>query len=318
MTRLDGRVAIITGAGRGMGRAHATMLAERGAKILVNDYGGSQSTISPGSLSHAQEVVDAIRARGGEAEANGTMVGTGVAARQIVGHALDAFGRVDILINNAGGSLVGEPDAHADSDIEGVLRSNLIGPYMLLRRVWPLMREQRYGRIVNVMSAAMLGSGHLGSYAIGKAGLWGLTADAAIDGRLYDIKVNGILPTGASRLTESSQENAALWYRTHFQPEKVAAFVTYLASEQLSFSGEFFNVGGGRVARIAMFDNGGFFDPDITPEGVADAVEQFRDLREPALLTSLWDQTERYFSFLPWTGGTMGLREGPANEDKKG
>lgn len=307
MIRLDGRVAIVTGAGRGMGRAHAIMLAERGARVLVNDYGGSQSTLEPGSTVHAEEVVDAIRAAGGEAEADATMVGTGDAARQIVEHALQAFGKVDILVNNAGGSLIGEPDAYEDEEIEGVLRSNLIGPYMLLRRVWPLMREQGYGRIVNVMSSAMLGSGQLGPYATGKAGLWGLTSDTAIDGRPHDIKVNGILPTGHSRLTESTHEELASWYRTYFQPEKVAAFVTYLCSEQLSFSGEFFNVGGGRVARIATFDNAGYFDPEMTPESVADAVDRVRDLGEPALLESLWDQTKRYFTQLPWSGGKSGL-----------
>jgi NAD(P)-dependent dehydrogenase (short-subunit alcohol dehydrogenase family) len=170
MIRLDDRVAIVTGAGRGMGRTHALLLAERGARVLANDYGGAQSTLIPGTISQAQAVVDEIRAAGGEAEANAAMVGTGQSAREMVEHALDAFGRVDILVNNAGGSLIGEPDAFDDEEIEGVLRTNFIGPYMLLRRVWPLMRAQGYGRIVNVMSSAVLGAGHLGPYAAGKAG----------------------------------------------------------------------------------------------------------------------------------------------------
>ncbi|WP_336971888.1 SDR family NAD(P)-dependent oxidoreductase [Sphingobium aromaticiconvertens] len=307
MIRLDGRVAIVTGAGRGMGRAHALLLAERGARVLVNDYGGAQSTLTPGTISQAQAVVDEIRAAGGEAEADAGMVGTGQSAREIVEHALDAFGRVDILVNNAGGALIGEPDAFEDEEIEGVLRTNFIGPYMLLRRVWPLMRAQAYGRIVNVMSSAVLGAGHLGPYAAGKAGLLGLTHDAAFDGRPHNILVNGVFPTGASRLTETSQDNIALWYRTHFQPEKVSAFVAYLCSEALDFGGEIFNVGGGRVARLAIFDNEGMFDPSITPESVAVQIEMIRDLSAPTIIPTLWAQTERYFPYLPWSGGKSGL-----------
>lgn len=307
MIRLDGKVAIVTGAGRGMGRAHALLLAERGARVLVNDYGGAQSTIAPGTIAPAQAVVDEIRAAGGEAVADGTMIGTGEAARAIVDHALDRFGRVDILVNNAGGSLIGEPDAHTDEEIEGVVRTNFLGPYMLLRRVWPLMREQRWGRVVNVLSSAILGSGHLGPYASGKAGLFGLTNDAACDGRAHNILVNGILPTGASRLTETSQPDLARWYRTYFQPDKVAAFVAYLCSEELDFTGESFNVGGGRVARIGIFDGDGFFDPAITPESVAAGMARARDLSDPVEIPTLWAQTERYFPVLPWTGGRAGL-----------
>ena len=303
----DGQVAIVTGAGRGMGREHALLLARRGAKVVVNDYGGAQSTINRGSIETAQAVVEAIRAEGGEAIANAEMVGTGETATAIVNAAIEAYGRVDILVNNAGGSLIGEPDDYDDEQIEGVLRANFIGAYMLIRRVWPLMRAQGYGRIVNVMSSAVLGSGKLAPYAAGKGGLFGLTADIAHDGRAHNILVNGVFPTGASRLTETSQEDVALWYRTYFQPEKVSAFVAYLCSRELDFAGEVFNVGGGRVARLAVFDNEGMFDPGITPEIVGENISAIRDMSEPTIIPSLWAQTERYFRYLPWTGGKNGI-----------
>jgi NAD(P)-dependent dehydrogenase (short-subunit alcohol dehydrogenase family) len=168
MIHFDGQVAIVTGAGRGMGRTHALLLASRGACVVVNDYGGDPSTLHPGTIDAAQSVVDEITEAGGQAVADGTMIGTGAAAGAVVDHALDAFGRVDMLVNNAGGALIGDIDAFADDEIEGVLRTNLIGPYMLMRRVWPHLRAQSYGRIVNIMSSATLGIGNIAAYAAGK------------------------------------------------------------------------------------------------------------------------------------------------------
>src|SRR5579862_8697389 len=133
--RFDGDVAIITGAGRGLGREIAERLARRGAKVLVNDYGGDASTLNPGPASVAQAAADAICEQGGVAVADATRVGTGEAAHTIVQRALHAFGRVDILVNNAGGAVVGDLDEFDDAAIEGVLQTNFLGPYMLMRRV---------------------------------------------------------------------------------------------------------------------------------------------------------------------------------------
>jgi NAD(P)-dependent dehydrogenase (short-subunit alcohol dehydrogenase family) len=307
MIRLDGQVAIVTGAGRGMGRTHALLLAQRGARVVVNDYGGASSTIHPGTIDTAQSVVDEIIASGGQAVADGTMIGTGTAASAIVDRAIDAFGRIDILVNNAGGALIGDIDAHADEEIEGVVRTNLMGPYMLMRRVWPHMRAQSYGRIVNVMSSAVLGIGNIAGYAAGKAGLIGLTADAAIDGRACNILTNGIFPTGASRLTEKSLPDVALWYRTYFQPEKVSAMVAYLCSRELATTGEIYNVGAGRVAGVAMYDSDGMFERDITPEAIAAKIALARDMGNAKMICSSWEQTERFFNVAPWTGGAKGI-----------
>lgn len=290
--RFDDQVAIVTGAGRGMGRDIAQQLARRGAKVLVNDYGGAASTLTPGSIEVAQGVVEGIVAEGGLAIADSSMVGTGESAAAIVARAMEAFGRVDILVNNAGGSVVGELDAFEDAEIEGVLRTNLIGPYMLMRRAWPIMRAQGYGRIVNIMSGAILGLGRHAPYAAGKAGLIGLNADAALQGAAFGVLVNGVCPVAYSRLAKGGPQEIADRLKQHYPPALVAEAVVYLCSRENPATGEIFHVGGGRVARYALFGNEGFYDPQLTAESLAAHFDQARDLTSVA----------------PVAGGDTGLR----------
>jgi NAD(P)-dependent dehydrogenase (short-subunit alcohol dehydrogenase family) len=278
--RFDGQAAIVTGAGRGMGRDIAQMLARRGAKVLVNDYGGAASTLVPGSAEIAQSVADGIVAEGGVAIADGTMVGTGEAARTIVDAAIAAFGRVDILVNNAGGSVVGELDAFEDEEIEGVVRTNLMGPYMLMRRAWPHMRAQGYGRIVNIMSGAILGLGAHAPYAAGKAGLMGLNADAALQGAKIGVKVNGVCPVAYSRLAKGGPQEMADRLKAHFPPRLVAEAVVFLCSRENPATGEIFHVGGGQVARYAMFGNAGLSDLELTADNLSGRFAQVRDLAD--------------------------------------
>jgi NAD(P)-dependent dehydrogenase (short-subunit alcohol dehydrogenase family) len=284
--RFDGQVAIVTGAGRGMGRDMAQKLARRGARVLVNDYGGAASTLTAGSIDVAQSVAEGIVAEGGQAVADGAMVGTGESARAIVDHAMAAFGRVDILVNNAGGSLVGDLDAFEDAEIEGVLRANFIGPYMLMRRAWPIMRAQGYGRVVNIMSGAMLGMGQVAPYAAGKAGLTGLNADAAIQGRPHNILVNGVCPVAYSRLAKGGPQEQADWLKRHYPPALVAEAVVYLCSRENDATGQIYNVGGGKVARYAMFGNQGFYDAELTAEALAAHIDEVRDMSRAELLSS--------------------------------
>jgi NAD(P)-dependent dehydrogenase (short-subunit alcohol dehydrogenase family) len=284
--RFDGQAAIVTGAGRGMGRDIAQMLARRGAKVLVNDYGGAASTLTRGSIEVAQSVADGIVAEGGVAVADGSMVGTGEAAAAMVDRAMAAFGRVDILVNNAGGAVVGALDAFEDAEIEGVLRTNLIGPYMLMRRAWPIMRAQGYGRIVNIMSGAILGLGAHAPYAAGKAGLMGLNADAALQGKAFGVAVNGVCPVAYSRLAKGGPQEIADRLKQNYPPALVAEAVVFLCSRQNPATGEIFHVGGGRVSRYAMFGNEGFYDAALTAESLAAHFDQARDLGRAHPLTS--------------------------------
>ena len=293
--RFDGQVAIVTGAGRGIGRETALALARRGARVLVNDYGGGGDTMSAGTSDVAQAVVDEIVRSGGQAVADGSAVGAGESADVIVGRALKAFGRLDILVNNAGGSLgIVRLDQDTDAQVEGVLRSNLIGPYMLIRRAWPLMRAQKYGRIVNLMSGAMVGMEGTAAYSSAKSGLIGLTNTAAIEGAPHGIGVNGVWPVAQSRLASKLEDQALIEWMKQFPPELVAEGVVFLCSSACALNGEMFSIGGGRVARNALFSAPGFSDPKLTAETLAAHIEEARDMASAVLLTSTQQETGRY------------------------
>ena len=293
--RFDGQAAIVTGAGRGIGRETALALARRGARVLVNDYGGGGDTMTAGGIDIAQAVVDEIVRGGGEAVADATAVGSGESADAIVGRALEAFGRVDILVNNAGGSLgIVRIDQDTDAQVEGVLRSNLIGPYMLIRRAWPIMRAQGYGRIVNLMSGAMVGMEGTAAYSTGKSGLIGLTNTAAIEGAPHGIRVNGVWPVAQSRLASKLEDQAMIEWMKQFPPELVAEGIVFLCSSACALNGEMFSVGGGRVARNALCSAQGFSDPKLTAETLAAHIEEARDMSRAVLLTSTQQETERY------------------------
>jgi NAD(P)-dependent dehydrogenase (short-subunit alcohol dehydrogenase family) len=262
-------------------------------------------------------VVREIVAAGGNAAANSDAVGTDASAERIVDAAVAAFGRVDILVNNAGCSVITPLPGSTEDDIERVMRINYWGPYMLMRRVWPLMEKQGYGRILNVMSNAVLGIGAHAPYASAKSGLVGLTTDAAIEGRDKNIRVNGSFPIGYSRLAEKSQEDHRRWMEKHFHPAKVAQAVAYLVSRDVAATGEIFSVGGGRVSRIAFVNNDGYFDPDLTPESIAEHIAQIRDLSGAVEVTSCMNESARYHRWCPWTGGQQGPHTGDVVTGKK-
>jgi len=285
MLNFEGQVAIVTGAGRGIGRATALALGRRGAKVLVNDYGGGFDTITPGSRDVAQSVVDEIVAAGGEAAADASSVGTGESAQAIVDAAVKAFGRVDILVNNAGGSRpFHDLDQDSDEAVEGVLRTNLIGSMMMLRRVWPVMRAQKYGRIVNTSSNTVLGQQGMLAYVAAKGGIIGISGTAAIEGRPLGILVNTLFPQAYTRsVDETAPPGSMDWFKPH-TPELVAEGVAYLCSRECSASGELFRIGGGRFSRYGLYGNEGFADAGLTAEMVAERVEEGRDMSNAEII----------------------------------
>ena len=275
----EGRVAIVTGAGRGIGRHVALGLAKRGAQVLVNDYGGGLDTMTPGDLSVARAVTDEIEAAGGVAIPDATSVGTSDAATAIVTKAVEAFGRVDILVNNAAG-FIGVRGLTSDTDeqVDAVLRTNLMGGYHLLRQVWPMMVAQRYGRIVNLISGALLGMPGTAPYSTSKGGLIGLTNVAASEGQADGIYVNGVWPIANTRMVDALEDAAMRAAMVPFLPNLAAEPIVYLCSEENETNGEMFTVGGGRVARTAFYNAEGFHDPELTAESLASNIDRARDL----------------------------------------
>jgi len=298
----SGQVAIVTGAGGGMGRAYALELARRGAAVVVNDYGGGVLGEQNGSAAPAQAVVDEIIAAGGQAIANGLAVGTAGNARAITLAALDAFGRIDILVNNAGTAIAGPFTAYDDDAIERHYATNLIGGHHLMRAAWPHMAENRYGRILNVSSNGALGVGGNAPYGAAKAGMLGLTLDAAIEGKPLGILVNAVMPTSYSRLVEQIPDATTVaWFRDNLPPEKVAAAMAWFLSRDCAATGRILLTGGGRLSSLIFAETAEIFDPEISAERVAQRIGEIWD-ENP--LTPVHNQAEagaRYFRHLPWT-----------------
>lgn len=266
----DDRVAIITGAGGGLGRSHALELARRGALVVVNDLGG---TVNGGDRSEtaAQQVVDEIRAAGGEAVPNFDSVATPEGGRAIVQTALDAYGRVDIVINNAG--ILRDKAFHKmDADmIHAVIDTHLKGALFVTQPAFAIMREQAYGRIVSTTSASgLFGNFGQANYGAAKAGLAGLTRVLAIEGARHNIVANAIAPIALTRMTDGLLGGLG----EKVGPETVTPVVAYLASEECTVNGHIYSVAGGRVARIFFGETPGHILPELTAEAVRDGLEK--------------------------------------------
>jgi len=287
--RFDGRVAIITGAGGGLGRSHALELARRGAQVLVNDLGGAVDG-SGSSLSAADRVVEEITASGGIAAPNHDSVATAQGGQAIVQAALDAFGRVDILVNNAG--ILRDKAFHKmdDTMIQSVIDVHLTGALYVSQPAYRLMREQGYGRIVNTSSASgLFGNFGQANYGAAKAGLAGLTRVLALEGASHGIKVNAIAPIAATRMTEDILGSLA----EKVSPDSVSPLVAYLAHEECSVNGHVYSVAGGRIARIFVAETHGIVLGENTPEEIRSKLSliDVMDGERYHLPSSLEDET---------------------------
>lgn len=298
--RFDHQVAIVTGAGGGIGLAIARELAARGARILVNDYGGDMYGRAGGS-ERAEQVAAELRGLGAEAVADGTPVGTFDAARAIVGAAMRAFGRIDMLVNNAGIALPGRITDYSERKLETVFRTNLFGPYALVREVWPVMCEQKYGRILGTASNAAFGIGANAPYATTKAGLVGLTLDAAIEGRPHGIHVNAMMPTALTRLIEGIPDADFVdWFRRHFPPQKVALGILPLLGRDSAVTGRIYALGGGRIARVAFTEARGWVEPNLTPELAAAHIAEIEDMTDAVVLDDQRQSMALFNQYFPF------------------
>jgi NAD(P)-dependent dehydrogenase (short-subunit alcohol dehydrogenase family) len=286
----DGKVAVITGAGGGLGRSHALLLAERGARIVVNDLGGNADGTGAGS-SPAELVVKEIVEAGGEAVASFDSVATPEGGEAIIQTALDAFGTVDVVINNAG-ILRDKSFAKIEpADFDILLDVHLRGAFHVSQPAFKVMKANGFGRFVHTTSAAgLFGNFGQGNYAAAKTGLVGLSNVLAIEGAKANITSNVIAPIAKSRLTEDLLGPLA----DALEPGLVSPLVAFLVSPSCTVSHEIFSVGGGKIARVFLGLTPGWFagkGNEFTPEDVAANLEQIRDTTGFSIPGSLTDET---------------------------
>jgi NAD(P)-dependent dehydrogenase (short-subunit alcohol dehydrogenase family) len=268
--RFDGRVAIVTGAGRGIGRGYALLLGQRGAHVIVNDLGGAPDGTGA-DPAPAQEVAAEIVAAGGSAVANGDDVSSAAGAQGIIDAAVEHFGRVDIVVNNAG--MVRRatfPEADLDN-LEAHIGVHALGVFHTCRAAWPHMVRQQYGRLVNTTTQGILGLAHTFSYSAAKAAVVAMTRNMRVNGAAHGIKANLILPAAMTRLGGGEP-------RPEMSPDLVAPMVAYLAHESCAVSGEMYLAGGGRFARLFIGATEGYLKQDSpTLEDVVEHWDQIND-----------------------------------------
>jgi NAD(P)-dependent dehydrogenase (short-subunit alcohol dehydrogenase family) len=277
--RFDDRVAVVTGGGRGLGREYALMLASHGAKVVVNDPGvgitGDGSDAGP-----AEEVVREITATGGEAVASTDSVATPESGKAIIDTALDRYGRIDILVHNAGNVRQSSLKEMSYDDFEAVVDVHLRGAFHVVRPAFPVMCEAGYGRIVLTSSiGGLYGNHEVANYAVAKAGVIGLSNVAAIEGAAHGVKSNVIVPAAVTRMAEGIDTSAY----PPMGPELVAPVVGWLAHESCSVTGEMLVALAGRVARAVISETPGVYRPSWSIADVGQHMAAIRDASDPVI-----------------------------------
>jgi len=288
--RFDSDVVIVTGAGRGLGREHALAFAERGAAVIVNDI-GFEPDGRGGSISIAQLVVDEIKAAGGHAIADSHSVDTEEGAVALVRLAIETFGKITILVNNAGIIDFAPLEDISQEGWRRMIAVTLDGAFLMSRAVWPHFMEQGHGRIVNTTSnAGFAGSEHLAHYGAAKLGVAGLTKSLAQETGESGVTVNAIAPMAVTRMNRDAffggkeaqgddwQKEIQLGNVPMGPPSIVSPTVLWLAHRSTKVNGEIFSVSSGKVARVAFVIGGGYFNPYQTPEDLRDNLDAVRSL----------------------------------------
>ena len=292
--RFDGKVAIVTGAGNGLGRSHALALAERGAKVVVNDLGGARDG-SGASSEAAQEVVRLIEEKGGEAIAHGANVAKFDEVEDMVKQAMDKWGRVDILINNAGILRDKSFSKMSIEDFQLVLDVHVMGSVNCTKAVWEIMKEQGYGRIVMTTSSSGL-YGNFGqtNYGAAKMAVIGFMNTLVLEGAKYDIRVNALAPTAGTRMTEDLMPEEIL---KMLAPEAVTAGALTLCHDD-SPNRYILAAGGGGYASVRIHETDGIFLPqeDQSPENVVAAADKINDTATQQELMSGAKQSEKFLT----------------------
>jgi NAD(P)-dependent dehydrogenase (short-subunit alcohol dehydrogenase family) len=295
----EGRVAIVTGAGGGLGRQHALELARRGAKVVVNDLGGSVDG-SGGSSAAALAVVEEIKALGGEAIANGSSVTDDAGVALMVKSAMDAWGRIDILVANAGVLRDKSFSKMELKDFDFVMAVHLMGTVKPTKAVWEIMKAQNYGRIVvTTSSSGLYGNFGQTNYGAAKLGIVGFMNTLKLEGQKNNIHVNAISPVAGTRMTENLMPPDMV---ARLAPEAVTPGVVFLCSEEAP-TGVILSAGGGAFAVARIFETEGVFlsGDDLTVEGIRDHWAQIGDEAGQQAYASGGGQTEKFFRKM--TGG---------------
>lgn len=292
------RVAIVTGAGGGLGRCHALDLAKRGAKVVVNDLGGNVDGSDDGSLSAAQQVVEEIKAGGGEAMANGASVTDRDQVDAMVKEAMDTYGRIDILVNNAGILRDKSFTKVEEEDFRMVLEVHLMGSVNCTKAVWEIMREQNYGRIVMTSSSSGL-YGNFGqtNYGSAKMGVVGLMNTLKLEGAKYNIKCNTLAPLAGTRMTEDLMPGDVL---DQIKPDYVTPAVTYMVSEDAP-TGVIIAAGAGVFSRVMVHETTGIYlgtGEDMTAENIEANWDQISDMTDAKLCYQGGDQSLKVFELI--------------------
>ena len=294
----EDRVAIVTGAGGGLGRCHALDLARRGAKVVVNDLGGNVDGSSDGSLSAAETVVEEIKAAGGHAMASGASVTDRDQVAAMVTDVMDKYGRIDILINNAGILRDKSFTKVEDEDFRMVLEVHLMGSVNCTKAVWEIMKEQNYGRIVMTSSSSGL-YGNFGqtNYGAAKMGVVGLMNTLKLEGAKYNIKCNALAPLAGTRMTESLMPGEVI---EQIKPEFVTPAVTYMVSEDAP-TGVIIAAGAGVFTRVMVHETKGVYlgtGEEMTAENIEANWEQISDMTDAELCYQGGDQSMKVFKLI--------------------